>query len=249
MWHPALSGITFEGLSTNPQFSRSKRIVLTSFEAQCRVRHRRAALFRRRRGTADRRSQGGTVGPGHRRVDRDSRTPRACGMPAVGRALVALRRRYCRALEQSAPPTARFGDDRQDRSPVPSRRLSSRSRSSTVRQQGPRSPRRSSRTAWHQCRNAGSTGQADRRPQVMRSTSSLPSKSLESASKRINDITVVDHGSGSNLALLVTNSAEVGLTAASSRSVGTRSRPTQCGPAVLDLRQSMVRQLTRTVTW
>ena len=43
----------------------------------------------------------------------------AGNMPAVGRALVALHRRYRRALEQSAALAARLGDDRQDRSPVP----------------------------------------------------------------------------------------------------------------------------------
>ncbi|MBN9080252.1 MAG: Cro/Cl family transcriptional regulator [Rhizobiales bacterium 62-17] len=41
----------------------------------------------------------------------------ANAMPAVGRALVALHRRYRRALEQSAALAARFGDDRQDRTP------------------------------------------------------------------------------------------------------------------------------------
>lgn len=40
-------------------------------------------------------------------------------MPAVGRALVALNRRYRRSLEQSAALAARLGDDRQDRSLVP----------------------------------------------------------------------------------------------------------------------------------
>lgn len=43
----------------------------------------------------------------------------AGNMPAVGRALVALHRRYRRALEQSAALAARLGDDRQDHSPVP----------------------------------------------------------------------------------------------------------------------------------
>ncbi|MGB3864555.1 MAG: short-chain fatty acyl-CoA regulator family protein [Xanthobacteraceae bacterium] len=42
----------------------------------------------------------------------------ASNMPAVGRALVALHRRYHRALEQSAALTARFGDDRRDRAPA-----------------------------------------------------------------------------------------------------------------------------------
>jgi len=41
----------------------------------------------------------------------------ASNMPAVGRALVALHRRYRRALEQSAALAARFGDDRPDRAP------------------------------------------------------------------------------------------------------------------------------------
>lgn len=39
--------------------------------------------------------------------------------PAVGRALIALHRRYRRSLEQSAALVARFGDDRQDRTPLP----------------------------------------------------------------------------------------------------------------------------------
>jgi XRE family transcriptional regulator, fatty acid utilization regulator len=38
----------------------------------------------------------------------------AANMPAVGRALVALHRRYRRAVEQSAALAARLGDDRQD---------------------------------------------------------------------------------------------------------------------------------------
>lgn len=44
----------------------------------------------------------------------------ASNMPAVGRALVSLHRRYRRALEQSAALAVRLGDDRQDRvaSPV-----------------------------------------------------------------------------------------------------------------------------------
>jgi XRE family transcriptional regulator, fatty acid utilization regulator len=43
----------------------------------------------------------------------------AGNMPAVGRALVSLHRRYRRALEQSAALAARMGDDRQHRSPAP----------------------------------------------------------------------------------------------------------------------------------
>jgi XRE family transcriptional regulator, fatty acid utilization regulator len=43
----------------------------------------------------------------------------AGNMPAVGRALVSLHRRYRRALEQSAALAARLGDDRQDRSSIP----------------------------------------------------------------------------------------------------------------------------------
>jgi XRE family transcriptional regulator, fatty acid utilization regulator len=43
----------------------------------------------------------------------------AANMPAVGRALVSLHRRYRRALEQSAALAARIGDDRQHRSPAP----------------------------------------------------------------------------------------------------------------------------------
>jgi XRE family transcriptional regulator, fatty acid utilization regulator len=43
----------------------------------------------------------------------------AGNMPAVGRALVSLHRRYRRALEHSAALAARFGDDRQDHPSVP----------------------------------------------------------------------------------------------------------------------------------
>ncbi len=43
----------------------------------------------------------------------------ASNMPAVGRALVTLHRRYRRALEQSAAIAARLGDDRQDRTASP----------------------------------------------------------------------------------------------------------------------------------
>jgi XRE family transcriptional regulator, fatty acid utilization regulator len=43
----------------------------------------------------------------------------AGNMPAVGRALVSLHRRYQRALEQSAALAARIGDDRHHRSPAP----------------------------------------------------------------------------------------------------------------------------------
>jgi len=39
----------------------------------------------------------------------------AANMPAIGRSLVALHRRYRRALEQSAALATRLGDDRQDR--------------------------------------------------------------------------------------------------------------------------------------
>lgn len=42
----------------------------------------------------------------------------ASNMPAVGRALVAIHRRYRRALEQSAALSARLGDDRQNQAPV-----------------------------------------------------------------------------------------------------------------------------------
>jgi predicted transcriptional regulator/DNA-binding XRE family transcriptional regulator len=42
----------------------------------------------------------------------------ASNMPAVGRALVSLHRRYRRAMEQTAALAVRLGDDRQDRSPV-----------------------------------------------------------------------------------------------------------------------------------
>jgi predicted transcriptional regulator/DNA-binding XRE family transcriptional regulator len=42
----------------------------------------------------------------------------ASNMPAVGRALVSLHRRYRRSIEQTAALAARLGDDRRDRSPV-----------------------------------------------------------------------------------------------------------------------------------
>lgn len=42
----------------------------------------------------------------------------AGNMPAVGRALVSLHRRYHRALEQTVALTARLGDDRGDRTPA-----------------------------------------------------------------------------------------------------------------------------------